>query len=92
MPTMPNLVGVGLWGAIESLEQAGVLNPGALGYFGTWPIGVTWVKPTAGDPYLLATAVPGTVTAQSIASGNAVVVNAAVQLTVVQYAVGVSYP
>lgn len=89
---MPNLLGLGLWGAIESLEQAGIVNTNTLGYFGTWPVSVTWVKPTGGDPFLLPTATPGTVIGQSINPGVSVPTNSPIQLSVVQYPVGVSYP
>lgn len=42
MPTMPNLIGLELSEAEASMQSAGVLNPSAIGYFGTWPITVLW--------------------------------------------------
>lgn len=42
MPTMPNLLGLEICEAEASLQSAGVLNPNAIGYFGTWPITVLW--------------------------------------------------
>lgn len=43
MPTMPNVVGLNVPEATASLEAAGVVNTGFLGYFGTWPISIQWV-------------------------------------------------
>lgn len=87
---MPNLFGIGLWGAIDALEHAGIVNTDALGYFGVWPVGVTWVRRAQGSPS--PTTIPGTVIAQSIAPGVSVPVNSPIQLNVVEYSVGVSYP
>lgn len=83
MPTMPNLVGLQLSSVQFTLQNAGVLNPNSIGYFGTWPIAVT-AKPNA--------AVKGTVTAQSPGSGASVAVNPAIALTVSDFPVGMVYP
>ena len=83
MPTMPNIVGQELETAQNTLQTAGVVDQQVLGYFGTWPITVTWT------PY---TGAPGIVSAQSPASGNSVTVNAAVSLTVQCFKMGAAYP
>lgn len=108
MPTMPNLYGLNLQEAEQALTLAGVLNQSALGYFGSWPISVQWTNSQAldgftadgnwtadsvqpvdqGTPFLN----PGTVIGQSIVAGSSAAVNASVQLTVIQYPMGVSYP
>lgn len=89
---MPNLFGLNLWAAIQSLEDVGIVNTNTLGYFGTWPVSVTWIPPTKGVPYISATATPGIVIGQSIVAGVSVPPNSPILLNVVQYTVGVSYP
>jgi len=91
MPTMPNVVGMGLFQATTTLIQAGItpdngLLPSAglvnLGYFDKWPIAITWVKTNAPS---------GQVTAQSPAAGTTnVSFNAAVTLTVSNFPMSVS--
>ena len=83
MPTMPNLIGMELSGTQAALQAASVLNPNSIGYFGAWPITVSWQ----------ASASPrGTVTAQSPSSGANVVVNPAISLTVSDFPLGAVYP
>lgn len=83
MPTMPNIVGLELPAAQAALQSAGVLNLSSIGYFGTWPITVSWQRST--KP-------PSTITAQSPPNGATVAVNAAISLTAAEYPVGVAYP
>lgn len=83
MPTMPNLIGLALSGTQAVLQSSGVLNPNAIGYFGTWPITVTWKQSAA---------LKGTVTTQSPASGATVAVNPAIALTVSDLPIGTVYP
>jgi beta-lactam-binding protein with PASTA domain len=83
MPTMPNVVGLEYPDALKALVTAGVrVLP--LGYFQTDPVGFTWINTAA--------AKPGFVTIQSPGSGATVAANAAVTLTVSNYAVSVAYP
>ena len=83
MPTMPNVVGQELETAQNTLQTAGVLNPLSIGYFGAWPITVTWQT----HPPLW-----GQVLAQSPESGATVIVNQAIALTCASYPMGVVYP
>lgn len=83
MPTMPQVVGLEFGPAQTSLQSAGVLNPAAVGYFGTWPITPLWQKSASA---------PNTVLSQSIAQGTTVPVNAPVALGVSQPPVAVVYP
>lgn len=83
MPTMPNVVGLQIPAAQLALQNAGVLAPASIGYFGTWPISITW-RQQAGTP--------GVVTAQSPTNGATVAANAAVTLTATEYRLGVAYP
>lgn len=61
---MPNLIGLELSEAETSLQSAGVLNPNAIGYFGTWPIRVMWQS--VGLAALILTADSILVTADSL--------------------------
>ena len=80
---MPNLVGMELSGTQSALQASGVLDPNSIGYFGTWPITVTWkASPSA----------KGTVTVQSPSSGATVAVNPAISLTVSEFPLGSVYP
>ena len=45
--TMPNLVGLLLQEALQELEEAGILVPSSIGYFGTYPITVVWTLPVS---------------------------------------------
>lgn len=83
MPTMPNLIGLTLSGTQATLQGAGVLNPNSIGYFGTWPITVTWKQSAA---------LKGTVTVQSPASGATVAVNPLISLTVSEFPLASAYP
>lgn len=83
MPTMPDVVGLGLDAAQASLQTAGVLDTSSLGYFGAWPITVNWS--TSANRF-------DTVTAQSPSSGATVTANSAVTLTVTNKSLGVVYP
>lgn len=80
---MPNVVGLELPAAQQALQSAGVLVLSSIGYFGTWPITVTWQRST--KP-------PSTVTAQSPANGANVAANAPVSLTAAEFPFGVAYP
>lgn len=83
MATMPNVVGLCLQDAQTALSNAGVLNTGSIGYFGTWPISVSWKTNTPFD----------FVTAQVPTSGTTnVAANSAVILTVNNPKLGVVYP
>lgn len=83
MATMPNVVGLGLSDAQDSLQTAGVLVPSSIGYFGTWPISVVWLT---ASPFEL-------VTAQTPASGTTnVAANSAVILTCNNPKLSVAYP
>lgn len=80
---MPNLIGMELSATQAALQDTGVLNLNSIGYFGTWPITVTWQASGANK---------GTVTAQSPSSGSTVTVNPPVTLTVSDFPVGSVYP
>lgn len=82
MPTMPNVVGMTLEDAQDSLKSSGVLVTSSIGYFGTWPITVNW---TATSPF-------DVVTGQSPASTTTVSANSSVTLTVSNPTLGVVYP
>ena len=88
---MPNVVGQILQMAIKTLEQAGVLVPSKIGYFGTYPISVNWVS-APHDPDGEDTVHHGVVTAQSLAAGLAVKVNQPIILTVLEYPKNVAFP
>lgn len=81
---MPNVVGLEYPAALTALVAAGVrVLP--LGYFQVDPVILSWI-PHGGTA-------PGVVTAQSPASATTnVAANAAVKLTVANYAVSVAYP
>lgn len=92
---MPNVVGQNLSAAQLALQAAGVLVPSAIGYFGSWPIGITWVVATATQPTLSGpTRAPfyDVVTAQSPAANTTIAANGAVTLTVTNPTGGVAYP
>ena len=84
MPTMPNVVGVGVYQATTSLISVGIVPDNGLlptgsfvnlGYFDKWPVSLTWVK-QAGTP-------AGQVISQLPTSGTTnVVLNTPVTLTV----------
>lgn len=107
MPTMPNVVGQLLPEAQALLEAAGVLDPAALGYFGTWPIALTWIAAAnalsadatdvTADSLLgcdgdAAAFRPFTVRGQSIEEGDSTSANAPLTLQVVTPPLGVAYP
>ena len=79
---MPNVVGLNLEAATLSLENAGVVVLSSIGYFGTWPISVTWQK---ASPVNL-------VTAQSPAANATVTANSAVILTCNDPRLSIAYP
>lgn len=83
MPTMPDVVGLELETAQGTLQTAGVIDPNSIGYFGTWPITVTWE--TLDYP-------GGTVTTQSPAAGVMVSVNPSITLTCASFPMGCVYP
>jgi beta-lactam-binding protein with PASTA domain len=80
---MPNVVGLELPAAQLALQSAGILVLASIGYFGTWPIAVKWLK--SNQP-------PGTVLAQSPVAGNFVEINGNVVLTVAEYPIAVAWP
>jgi len=81
---MPNCVGLLLQAAIALLQQAGILVPASIGYFGVYPITVTWVQDTS---------FPGVVIGQSLAAGTQPVkANTPITLTVNDFATGVAWP
>ena len=80
---MPNVVGLEFQAAQAALVSAGVVQPPLINYFSIYPIAAKWVKSALA---------PNTVTAQSIASGNSVVPNTPLTLTVSQPTMAVVYP
>jgi hypothetical protein len=81
---MPNLVGLILQEALQDLQDAGILVPALLGYFGTYPITVDWIESTDNH---------GVVQAQSIAPYTTdVAPNTPITLTVNDYVVAVAFP
>lgn len=104
---MPQVAGLLLEEAQASLEAAAVLNPSALGYFGTWPITLEPVEAlaalTADSEIVTADSLIGadgnsalypplTVTGQSPQAGASVPANADVTLWVVPPPLGFAYP
>jgi hypothetical protein len=103
---MPNIVGLELPAAQLALQTAGVLVPASLGYFGAWPIGVSWVTNGIGYGAIAGIAIAGiaisggtapgaaagTVVQQSQTSGNTVQANAPLMLSVSEYPISVAYP
>ena len=87
--TFPNVIGLSLQMAQQTLEDAGALNPSKIGYFGNWPITVTWVQSKVHAGKLMQ---PGIVTSQQPAPGARIVVNAPIVLTVTEVPVGVATP
>lgn len=81
---MPNVVGLCYEDATTSLINAGVLVPGSIGYFGTWPITITWNKSTAQPVDFVLT--------QSPAANASVTANSAVTLSVSAPPMSVAYP
>ena len=81
---MPNMIGMLLRGAEQSLQDAGILVPLSIGYFGKWPITVLWVQSTTP---------PGTVVGQ-IPAPNAPMPapNGLVTLLVSEMPMNVAYP
>lgn len=83
MPIMPNVIGLGFQEAQQSLETAGVLNIGALGYFyPAFPVTAIWSKG----------AIPNRVTAQIPASSTQIAENAPVTLFVNEPPISVAFP
>lgn len=80
---LPNLIGLELYDGIAVLEEAGVLVPTKIGYFGTYPITVEWQQsPVTG----------GTILNQLPVAGSGAKANQLMTLTVSQYPVSVSFP
>jgi len=92
---MPNVVGQYLWEAIQLLQNAGVFNPAAIGYFGTYPISVVWV-PLPPEPPVASGPTPASqpfwVIAQSITPNTLVAINAPIILNVWEPDKGVVFP
>lgn len=80
---MPSLIAKPLRMAELALQQAGILVPVSIGYFGLWPIKVTWVQNAAQ---------PGTVLTQFPPVGVLVAANSPVLLTVSELPMNVAYP
>lgn len=87
--TFPNVVGLRLVQAQQALEAAGALVPATLGYFGDWPVTITWVQGITPAGTLLQ---PGLVVAQNPAPGTAITANAPILLTVTEEPVSVATP
>jgi beta-lactam-binding protein with PASTA domain len=83
MPTMPNVVGLEYQAAQASLQSAGVLVLGSIGYFGTFPVTPVWQKST--QP-------PNIVLTQSVSPGSTVSANVALTLGLSQFPLGVASP
>lgn len=83
MATMPNLIGLELPAAELALKNAGVLAPASLGFFGNWPISVTWVANSKA---------PGVILTQSPSASATVAANASVTLTASQPSMSIAYP
>lgn len=83
MAIMPQVVGLEYGTAQASLQAAGVLVLGSIGYFGTFPISALWVASKA---------IPSTVLAQSVASGATVAANAPITLTMSEFPISVAFP
>lgn len=83
MPTMPNVVGLEYAAAQLALQQAGVLDLSALGYFSAFPILASWQP--SNQP-------PSTVIAQSPSSSTTVAANSTVTLTMAEFPTGVAFP
>lgn len=82
---MPNVVGLILQEALLMLEQAGVLVPKSIGYFGVYPITVVWIPYTERKMHNI-------VEAQSVAANAAVIPNASITLYVYQFPMNVTFP
>jgi beta-lactam-binding protein with PASTA domain len=81
---MPNCVGLLLQAAIALLQQVGIVVPASIGYFGIYPVSVTWAADISQ---------PGVVVAQSIAVGTSPVApNTPIRLIVNDFAVSVAFP
>ena len=83
MPIMPNVVGLEYQAAQVSLQSAGVLVLGSIGYFGTFPIIPVWQQ--SKQP-------PNTVLAQSVSQGTTVVANQPITLNISQFPMSVASP
>lgn len=83
MPIMPNVVGLPFYTAQASLQAAGVLVPGSVGYFGTWPITPIWRQSSTPIYQVLS---------QSINAGNTVAANVPITLGVSEPKVAVIFP
>jgi hypothetical protein len=80
---MPNLTGLEYPMALLALQQVGILVPGALGYFGTYPVSIRWQT----SPFA-----PGTVLAQLPIPGTVMAVNSPLTLTVAEFPMAVAFP
>jgi hypothetical protein len=82
--SFPSVVGQYYWVATLMMQQAGVLNPATIGYFGTDPITLVWQK----------SSFPGGVVLAQVPSAGTVgfKTNSPITLTVSEFAVGASYP
>jgi hypothetical protein len=89
---MPNVVGVILQQALKLLQDAGVLVPSAIGYFGTYPITVNWLPVAKGRHNAAYIGDFGIVHAQSIIPGSAVRPNTPITLTVSSFPDPVAFP
>lgn len=81
---MPNVTGVILQEALQFLQDAGILVPSKIGYFGTYPVTVKWIPGALGDY--------GIVHAQSIAAGTPVAPNSPITLVCSDLPINVAFP
>ncbi len=88
--TFPDVRGLPIAMAQLRLEQAGALNPAALGYFGVWPITILWTQDASvANGALMG---PGIVVEQRPAPFSAIHENAPILLTVTEVPLGVATP
>lgn len=85
----PSVIGLPLQMAQQALQDAGVLVPAQIGYFGAWPITIDWVQSGVMAGTLMG---PGIVIGQHPLAGSAIHVNAPVVLTVTEVPLSVATP
>lgn len=90
---MPNVIGVILQQALQILQDAGVLVPSKIGYFGTYPVSVRFIPSTSINEQN-ATYIGdfGVVHAQSVAPGIPVVPNSPLVLVCSDFPANVAFP
>ena len=80
---VPDITGLIIWEGLQRLEQAGVLVPASIGYFGTYPVSVRWVPSSVERGFIIS---------QSLAPGFFVKPNSPITLTVSEFAMAVVFP